>query len=95
MQARITRFKMRPDAVEAAKGLMHTLKDEIVGQPGVERCIVVMNDDGSGHVVALIDPRGSSPEAVDGVRRLWHRFQDHLEAAPDPEIFEVLADWSA
>ena len=94
-QVRITRFKMRPDAADAAKGLMHELRGEIMGQPGVARCIVVMNDDGSGHVVALIDEQGSSPEAVDRVRLLWRRFHDHLEAVPDPEIFEVLADWSA
>jgi hypothetical protein len=54
-----------------------------------------MNEDGSGHVVALIDRAGSSPEAVDRVRTLWHRFHDHLETMPDPEIFEVVADWSA
>jgi hypothetical protein len=95
VQARITRFKMREDAAEAAKGLMHRLRDEIMAQPGVGRCIVVMNPDGAGHVVTLIDERGSSPEAVDRVRLLWHRFQDHLEAIPDPEIFEVIADWSA
>ena len=29
MQARITRFKMRADAVDAAKGLMHDLQGEI------------------------------------------------------------------
>ena len=34
MQARITRFKMRPDAADAAKGLMHELRGEIMGQPG-------------------------------------------------------------
>jgi len=95
VQARITRFKMRPDAADAAKGLLHELRDEIMAQPGVGRCIIVMNEDGSGYVVALIDERGSSPEAVDRVRLLWRRFHDHLEAVPDPEIFEVIADWSA
>ena len=94
-QVRITRFKMRPDAAEAARGLLHALRGEIMAQPGVGRCIVVINPDGSGYVVALVDERGSSPEAVDRVRLLWHRFHDHLEAVPDPEIFEVLADWSA
>lgn len=95
MQARITRFKMREDSFDAARELLHQLQGEIMGQPGVGRCIIVMNPDGSGHVVALIDERGSSAEAVDGVRILWHRFHDYLEAVPDPEIFEVIADWGA
>lgn len=93
MQARITRFKMKPDAVAAARALMEELRGEITGQPGVERVVIVMNPDGAGHVVTLIGPEGSSAEAVDGVRRLWHRFHDHLEAVPDPELYEVVADW--
>lgn len=95
MQTRITRFKMREDAAESARQLVHQLKSEIMGQPGVQRCIVVMNADGSGHVIALIDDRGSLPESVDRVRSIWHKFHDHLEAVPEPEIFEVIADWTA
>ncbi len=94
MQARITRFKMRPEEIDGARGLLNRLKDEIMSQPGLERCITVMNPDGSGHVIALVDERGSLPESVDGVRAIWHRFHDHLERVPEPEIYEVVADWS-
>jgi hypothetical protein len=95
MQTRITRFKMRPDAIDAARDLLGRLRAEIMAQPGIERCIIVMNPDGGGYVIALTDERGSLPESVDRVRSLWHKFHDHLEAVPEPEIFEVLADWSA
>lgn len=95
MQARITTFKMRPDAAGEARALMERLKDEIMGQPGVRHCLIVMNADGSGHVVAMIDDDGTSPDAVDRLRSLWHKFQDHLESMPSPEIYEVVADWSA
>ncbi len=94
MQARITRFKMRPEATDAAEGLMQDIRGEIMAQPGMRRCIIVMNPDGSGHVIALIDEQGSSAESVDRVRMLWHKFHDHLELVPEPEIFEVIADWS-
>ena len=95
MQARITRFKMRPDAAEAARDLLNRLKGEIMAQPGIARCIAVMNPDGAGYVIAEIDDEGSLPESVDRVRALWKKFHDHLETAPEPEIYEVLADWSA
>ena len=95
MQARITRFKMRAETVDAAREQVGLLKDEIMDQPGMHRCIVVMNSDGSGHVMALVDERGSSPESVDRVRAIWRKFHDHLEAVPEPEIFEVIADWTA
>ena len=94
MQARITRFKMKAEATEAARALMERLKDDIMALPGMRQCVTVMNEDGSGFVISLIDAAGTSPESVDRVRAIWHRFQDHLESMPSPEIFEVAADWS-
>lgn len=93
MQARITRFKMKPEGVAEARTLMEGLRSEIMAQPGIRACLVAMNDDGSGHVVAMIGAQGGSPEAVDRVRMIWHRFHDLLESAPEPEIFDILADW--
>lgn len=95
MQARITRFKMKPEGAGEARALMERLKGEIMGQPGVRHCLIVMNPDGSGHVIAMIDAAGGSPDAVDRVRALWHKFSEHLETVPTPEIFEVIADWRA
>jgi hypothetical protein len=95
MQARITRFKMKPDSAGEARALMERPRGDIMGQPGMRHCLIVMNDDGSGHVISLIDAEGSAPEGVDRVRALWHKFADHLEAVPSPEIFEVIADWKA
>jgi hypothetical protein len=94
MQTRITRFKMRPESADAARALMEELRADILAQPGLRRVVVAMNDDGSGYVVALIDDAGASPEAVDRVRALWRRFHDHLETAPEPGIYEVVADWA-
>jgi hypothetical protein len=94
VQARITRFKMKTDAAEAARELLHRLRGEIMAQPGMQRCVAVMNDDGSGYVIALVDARGGSPESVDRVRALWRKFHDHLEDVPEPEIFTVVADWT-
>lgn len=95
MQSRITRFKMRADGTGEARALLGALKGEIMGQPGMRHCLIVMNADGTGYVIAAVDEDGSSPEAVDRVRLLWHKFHDYLEAVPEPEIFEVIADWTA
>ena len=93
MQSRITRFKMKPDSTDEARALLEGLKSEIMAQPGMRHCLIVMNEDGAGYVIAAIDREGSSPDGVDRVRVLWHKFHDHLEAVPSPEIFEVIADW--
>jgi len=93
-QVRITRFRMRPDAIEAARALVGQIEAEIMAQPGLLRCIVVMNEDGRGYVMALTDARGGLPESVDRVRMLWHKCHDHLDEVPEPEISDVVADWS-
>jgi hypothetical protein len=93
MQVRITRFKMRPESVAEARALMEDLREEILGQPGMRHCQIAMNSDGSGYVVAQIDEDGISPEGVDRVRAVWHKFHDYVETPPSPEIYEVVADW--
>jgi hypothetical protein len=95
MLARITRFKMKPDSAAAARALIESLKADILALPGMHGCINVMNEDGSGYVISLIDDAGTSPESVDRVRAIWHKFHDHVETMASPEIFEVISDWRA
>jgi hypothetical protein len=94
MPARITRYKMKPDATEGFRDVLHGLKEDIMALPGMQQCVTVMHADGSGYVIAIVDDRGNSPESVDRVRAIWHRFHDHIDAIPSPEIFEVLENWS-
>ena len=93
MLARITRFKMKPDSAAAARALIESLRAEIMALPGMHGCINVMNEDGSGYVISLIDADGTSPESIDRVRAIWHRFRDHVETMPAPEIFDVVSEW--
>jgi hypothetical protein len=94
MQARITKFKMKAESAAAARTLMTELKDEILTLPGMLHFVAVMNPDGSGHTISLIeDAAGSSAESVDRVRAIWHKFHDHVETMPMPEIYDVIADW--
>jgi hypothetical protein len=95
MHARITRYKMKPDATEAFRDALNGLKADIMALPGMQQCVTVMHADGSGYVISLVDERGLSAESVDRVRAIWHKFQDHIEAIPSPEIFDVVANWSS
>ena len=86
---------MREDSAAAARSLIDSLKGEILALPGMKGCINVMNEDGSGYVISLIDDAGTSAESVDRVRAIWHKFHDHVETITSPEIFEVISDWRA
>lgn len=94
MFARVTHFKMKPGSVDAATDLMHQLREKIMGMPGMHNFINVMNEDGSGYVIAVVESEATSNANAETVKALWGAFADHLEAMPSPEGFDVVANWS-
>ena len=44
MFARVTEYKMKPGSKDAATTLMHSLKDQILGMPGMHNFINVMTE---------------------------------------------------
>lgn len=94
MYARITHFKMKSGSVETAKDMVHQMKDQIMALPGMEQFINTVNSDGSGCVVALVESQAISEANEDNVKAIWAHFGDHLESPPEPDGFEVFANWS-
>lgn len=94
MFSRVTRYKMKPGSRDAATALMNELKSDVMGMPGMKNFINVMNADGSGYVVAVVESEETSNANAEKVKALWGRFADHLEAMPTPEGFDVIANWS-
>jgi hypothetical protein len=93
MHARVTPFKMKVGARNAAVARMGELKDAIMAMPGMLHFINVMNDDGTGYVVALVDSKETSDANQERTMEMWGRFSDLLEATPDPAGFDVMANW--
>lgn len=93
MIARITPYQMKQGAREPATELMNSLRDQIMALPGMLRFINVMNADGTGYVIAIVDSPESINRSQEKVRAIWSRFSDHLEHMPVPHIFEIVADW--
>ncbi len=94
MYARITRFRIKPDAREAAARTLEELKPRILAQPGMQHFINVMNVDGDGYVIALTDNETVSEAGSEQIRAIWSTFSEHLAAPPEaPATYEVLADW--
>ena len=94
MFARVTQYKMKPGSRDAATAKMEELKGRILGMPGMHNFINVMNEDGSGYVVALVESEEISNANAEAVKALWGEFAEFLEEVPSPQGFDVLVHWS-
>ena len=70
---------------------MHSLKDQILGMPGMHNFINVMNEDGSGYVISVVDSEATSNA---NAAELWGAFAEHMESAPKAVGYDVVANWS-
>jgi hypothetical protein len=94
MYARVTPFKMKPDSLDDATKLIHQLKDQVMGLPGMIQFIDCVQKDGSGYIVAVVESREVSEQNQERVMAIWANFKDHLEKMPTPAGYDVIANWT-
>lgn len=94
MFARVTKYKMKPGSQKAATALLIELKGEIMDMPGMHNFVNVMNEDGSGFVISVVECEATSDANAEKVKALWSMFAEHLESAPTPEGYDVIANWA-
>ena len=93
MYARITSYKMKPGLREEATALLQSLKESILGLNGMKEFINVMNEDGSGYVVSLVESKAASDGNAEAVKAIWSNFSEYLESVPSAEGYDVIAHW--
>lgn len=94
MFARVTKYKMKPGSRDAATALLSQLKDSIMGMNGMHNFVNVMNEDGSGYVISVVESEGTSDANAKQVQALWGQFAEHLEGQPTAEGYDVIANWA-
>lgn len=94
MFARITHYKMKPGSRDKATALLHSLRDQIMGMPGMHHFVNVMREDGSGYIVSVVESEASSNANADKVAKIWSNFAGYLEEPPKAEGYDVIANWS-
>ncbi|HSM40911.1 MAG TPA: hypothetical protein VK862_09175 [Afifellaceae bacterium] len=90
MYARVTKYRMKPEAMNDSIALLEQLKPEIMALPGMIQFINVANEDGNGYVVALVESKEVSDANKDRVAQIWARFTDFLADFPEPAGYNVL-----
>ncbi len=93
MFSRITQYKMKPGTREAATAKMHALKSEIMSMPGMHSFTNVMNEDGSGYVISVVESEETSNANAPKVAELWGHFAEFMEGPPTPAGYDVIAHW--
>jgi hypothetical protein len=94
MFARVTHYKMKAGSRDAATALLNSLREQIMEMPGMHSFVNVMNADGSGYVVSVVESEASSNANAERVAKLWSSFAPYLEAPPKAEGYDVIANWS-
>ena len=62
--------------------------------PEIHNFINVLNDDGSGYVISVVESEATSNANATKVAEPWGAFSDHMEATPKAEAYDVIANWS-
>ncbi len=94
MFARVTKYKMKAGSRDAATALLNQLKDQIMAMNGMHNFVNVMNNDGSGYLISVVESQETSDANAEQVAALWGQFADHLEGPPTPEGYDVIANWA-
>lgn len=92
MFARITKYKMKPGKIDEAKALQKTLMPEILGMQGMIQFTNVVDADGNGYVVSIVESEETSNANQPKVAELWGKFMPLMEGPPEPAGFEVIAN---
>lgn len=93
MFARITPFKMKPDALKKASEMVKGMESEIMGMPGMMHFTCSMDAEGNGYIVALVESEERSNANMPKVKEIWAKFFEMLETPPEPRGYPVVAHW--
>jgi hypothetical protein len=60
----------------------------------MQQFINVMNDDGTGYVVALVESEEASNANAEAVKSAWGQMADFLEEMPTPQGYDLVVNWT-
>jgi hypothetical protein len=94
MFARVTKFKMKAGSIDAAVARMEELKPQIMALDGLHQFMNVMQADGAGYVISVVETEEKSNANASQVAALWGQMAEFLEGPPEPVGHTVMANWT-
>jgi hypothetical protein len=94
MFARVTKFKMKAGSIDAAVARMEELKPHIMALDGLHQFMNVMQADGAGYIISVVENEEKSNANAPQVAALWGQMAEFLEGPPEPVAHTVMANWT-
>lgn len=92
MYARVTKYKVKHDKIDAARRLLNTMKPQIMAIPGLKQYLNVMDADGDGYVISVVESKAVSDASQAAVGKIWSAFGDLLVEPVVPGGYDVLVN---
>ena len=94
MFARVSTFKMKPDRITEAETKLNELMPQIMSMPGMKSFTNVIDSDGNGVVLSVVDSEDVSNANQEQVAQIWAAFSEFLLEPPSVNGYRVIAHQS-
>ncbi len=94
MFARVTTFRMKPDRIAEAEAKLNELIPQIMSMPGLKSFTNVIDSEGNGVVMSVVESEEISNANQEQVAQIWAAFSDFLSEPPSANGYRVLSHQS-
>ena len=91
MFARISTFKMKPEAIADAEAKLEEMLPMIMAMDGMVTFTNAIDDDGNGVVISVVESEEQSIGNQEQVAKVWAAFSDYLVEPPVVGGYRVMA----
>lgn len=92
MFARVTKYRIKKESIKDAIAMMERIKPQVMALPGMQQFLNVMDKNGNGYIVAIIESEATSNANMPRVMEIWANFREMLVEPPAPAGFDVLVN---
>jgi hypothetical protein len=91
MFARVSTYKMKPESIAEAEARVHKLLPTILGMDGMVTFTNVIDAEGNGIVVSVVESEAQSDMNAAQIAKIWSEFSDYLIGPPKVSGYRVIA----
>ncbi len=91
MFARVSTYRMKSESIADAENKLNEMMPQIMSLPGLITFTNVINEDGEGVVVSVLESQEISDANQEQVAQIWAAFGEYLAEPPVINGYRVMA----